>query len=427
MFGRADNTAFAGETLQGRASTADLEVQWFGLPGPRFNVDRNPRKPGPLAINGRLFVQGMGRVAAMDAYNGTILWTVEIPRLQRYNILRDTSNWCADADSVYLAYDQQCLVLDAKEGIRKSKTFDLREVLPPEHQGNNEWGYIARVGQQLFGSTVEKESAYKEFWGNKSWYDEKTGPNNRIVCSDRFFALDPKDGKVNWVYTGGAILQPTISIADGKAYFVESRNPALKKKSGRLDRDVFKDMRLVAIDLKTGAEEWSQAIHPLPGLAAFSMACSEGKIVLVSSESGKFGICSYDAKNGAPLWDKTLKWEADHHGKHLSRPAIVGDKLVVRPYVLKLSTGAITSQAFPKGHTCASYCATDRTLIFRAGEITMWNLDSKEDSRWPRLRSDCLLSTIAAQGMVLSPEGGGGCSCGIWLEISVGFLPISRK
>lgn len=427
MFGRADNSAFAGETLQGRASTADLEVQWFGLPGPRFNVDRNPRKPGPLAINGRLFVQGFGRIAAMDAYNGTILWTAEVPRLQRYNILHDGSNWCADADTIYAVYDEQVLILDAKSGLAKSRTMAIRDVLPKEHQGSHEWGYLASVGGQLLGSTVAKESAYKQFWGEVHWYDAKAGPNNHIICADRFFAVDPKTGKPDWVYTGGAILHPSICVADGKAYFVESRNSDLKKKSGRLGNEIFKDMRLVALDLKTGKEDWSQAIHPLPGKAAFSMATSGGKIVIVSSDAGKFGVYAYDAKNGASLWDKALKWEDDHHGKHLSRPAIVGEKLIVRPYVMKLNTGDTLSQAFPKGHTCASYCVTDKTLIFRAGELTMWQFDGKEESRWPRLRSDCLLSTIAAQGMVLSPEGGGGCSCGIWLEISVGFLPKSIK
>lgn len=427
MFGQANNTAYSGETLQGRASASDLEVQWLGMPGPRFNIDRNPRKPGPLAVNGRLFVQGMGRIAAMDAYNGTILWTVEVPRLQRYNLLRDASNWCADASTIYLAHDQQCIALDAKTGQVKPVAFDLGKILPDEKNLAFEWGYLARVGEHLLGSTVEKESAYKQFWGNKNWYDEKAGDNNRIVCADRFFAVDPKDGSQKWVYTGGAVLHPSICIEAGKAYFVESRNPDLKKKSGRLGLEIFKDMRLVALDLATGREEWSQAIHPLQGKASFSMATSGGKIVIVSSEAGRFGIYSYDAKNGAPLWDKTLKWEADHHGKHLSRPAIVGNKLIVRPYVMNLDTGATLSQAFPKGHTCATYCVTEKTLIFRAGELTMWNLDTKQETRWPRLRPDCLLSTIAAQGMVLSPEGGGGCSCGIWLEISIGFMPTMKK
>jgi hypothetical protein len=29
--------------------------------------------------------------------------------------------------------------------------------------------------------------------------------------------------------------------------------------------------------------------------------------------------------------------------------------------------------------------------------------------------------------MLLSPEGGGGCSCGTWLETSIGFMPLSQR
>ena len=47
-------------------------------------------------------------------------------------------------------------------------------------------------------------------------------------------------------------------------------------------------------------------------------------------------------------------------------------------------------------------------------------------SSWPRLRSSCWLSTIPAAGMLLSPEGGGGCSCGIWMETSIGFMPVDQ-
>jgi hypothetical protein len=29
--------------------------------------------------------------------------------------------------------------------------------------------------------------------------------------------------------------------------------------------------------------------------------------------------------------------------------------------------------------------------------------------------------------MLLSPEGGGGCSCGGWLETSIGFMPAAHR
>ena len=39
----------------------------------------------------------------MDAYNGTILWSLEIPDLERFNMPRDCGNWCADDDFIYAA------------------------------------------------------------------------------------------------------------------------------------------------------------------------------------------------------------------------------------------------------------------------------------------------------------------------------------
>ena len=61
-----------------------------------------------------------------------------------------------------------------------------------------------------------------------------------------------------------------------------------------------------------------------------------------------------------------------------------------------------------------------------AEAFTMWNAESNDLSKWERLRPDCWISTIPADGMILSPEGGGGCSCGSWLETSIAFAPKSR-
>src|SRR5262249_43467507 len=136
---------------------------------------------------------------------------------------------------------------------------------------------------------------------------------------------------------------------------------------------------------------------------------------------------TFAAKDGKPLWDKTLKWESDHHGKHLSRPAVVGGRIIQRPYVLDLASGKVQYSAFPRGHGCGSYCATEEALIFRGGDVVFWDLERNKETRWPRLRPDCWISTIPASGLLLSPEGGGGCSCDHWLEMSVGFLPLAAR
>ena len=61
----------------------------------------------------------------------------------------------------------------------------------------------------------------------------------------------------------------------------------------------------------------------------------------------------------------------------------------------------------------------------RGDTLAMWNRHQGDASTWSRLRPDCWLSTIPADGMLLSPEGGGGCSCGSWLETSIVFKPIA--
>ena len=78
------------------------------------------------------------------------------------------------------------------------------------------------------------------------------------------------------------------------------------------------------------------------------------------------------------------------------------------------------------GHGCATYALTEQSAFYRGGSVTQFNFDTNKFSKWERLRPDCWLSTIPADGMVLSPEAGGGCSCGSWLEASMVFSPITR-
>jgi hypothetical protein len=64
--------------------------------------------------------------------------------------------------------------------------------------------------------------------------------------------------------------------------------------------------------------------------------------------------------------------------------------------------------------------------VFRSGNVTLWDNATGRSTSWQRLRPGCWLSTIPAAGMLLSPEAGGGCSCGSWMETSIGFAPQVR-
>ena len=72
-------------------------------------------------------------------------------------------------------------------------------------------------------------------------------------------------------------------------------------------------------------------------------------------------------------------------------------------------------------------CVVSRMLVYRAGNVTLWDFEQDKASSWGRLRPDCWISTIPACGLILSPEAGGGCSCGVWMETSIAFRPKQRE
>lgn len=434
QYGSADNSAFGGETLGGVAGTDAMRVQWIGRPGPRYQSDRQHRDPAPLAVGGRLFTQGWKRLIAMDQYNGTILWSLELPEVVRFNVTRDCANWCVDDKHVYLAAGSNAWVIDAATG----KLLDRRPALaakPNDPKQAWDWGYIGRAGDLLIGSSVKKDTAFTGMWGGEYWYDErKKGELTAVVASDALFAMRTADDKAAWRYDGALVLNPTITIADGRIYFVEVRSKAdVDAATRRLYTDsMWKGMHLVALDLKTGERLWESKLDVPRGFSVVTAHGADRLAVVVSSNRGAFDVYGFEAGSGKPIWKADAPWEnkgekgekAGHHGSHLQRPAIVGDKMYLRPGVFNIRTGERIASLLKPGHGCGTYAATAYSLIFRSESLSMWDASSNKMSGWSRLRPDCWLSSIPAGGMILSPEGGGGCSCGSWMETSLGFAPL---
>ena len=421
QYGRADNTAFGGETLGMAGASTDFSVQWMGRPGPRAQPDRSGRKPSPLSTHGRLFVQGHHRMIGLDAYNGTILWSLEVPTMERFNIPRDSGNWCADDDFVYAAMRDRCWQIDAATG-------DVVRLHETASGGDHDWGYLARVGDRLIGSSIRKGTAHTNFWGDagSGWYDSRSGPVTFKLCSEDLFALNPKTGRRAWTYQKGLILNSTISAGDGRLFFVECRNKQVLASSSRRVgmAELWKDQFLVAIDAKTGRRIWEKPIDTADGIVVFYVAYAEHRLVIVSSGDKKYDVYGFDASQGNQQWHNSFGWPGGKgdHGKAMSRPAIVGTKVYVRPMAFNLLTGKPLKERMPGGG-CGTYAATAGSLIFRAGNVTLWNTQNGKTSSFNRLRPGCWLSTIPAGGMLLSPEAGGGCSCGKWMETSIGFMP----
>ena len=154
FYADAGNTACSGDTI----AAGPVDLQWFGLPGPRNMPDRHDKNVGPLYQDGRLFVSGDNCVVAVDGYNGTILWRREVPHSVRLGAFKHCGNMAVGDDHLYVASGGDCLDLDAQTGA-------IRQTLsvPASPDGSsNEWGYVAVDKNLLFGSRTGPGAAFRE-------------------------------------------------------------------------------------------------------------------------------------------------------------------------------------------------------------------------------------------------------------------------
>ena len=151
LYADSGNSACSGDALP----PGPVDVQWFGRPGPRRMVDRHEKNVGPLYKDGRLFISGDDYIVAVDAYNGTVLWEHDLPRSIRLGALKNCGSMVATDDCLYVAAADGCVGFDVRTGERR-RTFPI-----PEHplSERSEWGYVASVGDLLFGSATKPGAA----------------------------------------------------------------------------------------------------------------------------------------------------------------------------------------------------------------------------------------------------------------------------
>ncbi len=269
LYGNMANTSSSRDELV----KGPLGVLWFGEPGSENMVERHARAASPLAINGRLIMQGAEMVMAHDAYNGAFLWKREIKGAVRVRVDVDGSNLAATDDAIFVATGDHVHHLDAQTGntIRKY-TLPRKESDPALR-----WGYIAVQDGILFGSSaVPLKQEYGYLWNvlvkDGEWKDAKDVPANArgtlnsvikkypkpddhaydhfkreglhwrymakfpnwlpdhnpspvnpetIMLSSKLFAFDTKTGKLLWERKGKDIPNISLVLGEGRLFFLE--------------------------------------------------------------------------------------------------------------------------------------------------------------------------------------------------------------
>lgn len=419
QYASADNSACSkDDQIQG-----DLKVQWWGRPGARPMPDRGNRNPPPVSANGRLYIQGNRTLFGLDAYNGTILWAKQIPTMRRANMPRDGSNMVAADEHVCVAIYGKCVAFDGQTG-KRLREFEIPEQMSAEHPDREyNWGYVSRIESQLFGSAVRRGSQYL---GDKGeWYEGFGDKDIAKVTSDAFFAKNAYSGKTDWFYANGQIINSTITIADGRIYFIESRSQAARDaESGRLTKEILSDQVLVALDAVTGDVVWEKPYDFSKCQYVTYMTCGSGTLLITGTdEKNTFHTYAFESVDGKELWQHAAPMKKTHHTGQLAHPTIVGNQVYFNKHTYDLKTGEVLGVHDFDWHGCGVMSASNHSVFSRYEYHGMLDLKTNKRTEFLGVRSGCWLSLIPSGGLLLAPETSAGCSCGHSIQTSIAYVP----
>jgi len=433
------NTACSGDALP----AGPMELQWFGRPGPHRMIDRHWKTVSPLCRNSRLFVSGNDYIAALDAYNGAVLWERDIPDSVRTAAFKHCGNMVATDDRLFVAAGDRCEVLDAQTGAAAEPLAIPEPCGAPPH----EWGYLAHARGLLVGSVTRPGAAYRRqvkemtplIWGNEQ----------PLVTSTALFAIDPASREARWHYRprDGVVINPTLAVSKGRVLFVESGNTnSFADADGRLPlKDLLRpEASLVSLELGSGRLDWRTGITLTNMQHILYLSAADGKVLLTGTHyvgKGKKGRVRYDLKayaadTGRLLWETTQKPDYDHvldggHGEQVQHPAIVGDVVYGPGFACRLSTGEPhDGWAWHKSHKCTTLSLSARCAFSRftkAKNPYMFDLATGREWRLTTAtRPGCWINMIPAGGLVLIPEASAGCTCEYPIQTSLALAPKAR-
>jgi len=424
QYAEPGNTACSDDKLV----AGPLGLLWFGEPGPAPMVNRHRAAAAPLAVNGRMFIQGENIVMVYDSYNGVLQWKRSIPGAMRTELkARECGNLAASNDSFFVALSDKCLRLDAETGQTRA-TYAMPST--PE-DASYRWGYLGYVDGILYGSAM-----------------------TRIGVSDLIFAIDTRNGKRLWTYEGKNIANLTIAIGDGWVFLIESSlTPQQREALLRQDKSHLTnlsgeeakkaeqaqkklDARLaVALDARTGGKLWAKPVDVTDcsrigtGGGELTAMYRDGVLVLCGANanghhwrqflSGEFSrrrLVALSAKTGDVLWAR------DANYRH--RPVIIGGAVLAEPWAFDLKTGEQKIRRHPltgaktpwqflrPGHHCGAISACPQMLLMRSGFTSYYDLQDDSGIRhFAGQRLGCWINAIPADGLALMPEASAGCIC----------------
>ncbi len=438
------------ETTCDRRLHTPLELTWFGGPGPARMKDRHWGPPSPRMANGRYVVTGTHHIFAVDAYNGTELWSRFVPYAQgRY--CRTVRSVAADDSCVYLNLGPVCYQLDAQTGKQKGVYGSFEE--PERYRLNRPRRFEAAIDREHSGAvTLRQTAAGLEL--------ELTTRDPRLTELDswelffdfraparRFNLYNPGVCQV-YVQTGTGELRPRMFYAEqvwpgddpgshpevtvekapaeaGTSVLLRMSWEAIEEFAGRRPHEFGFATTLVSFDGLSGE------VHVRKHLLGdrWSGICNSGWPVFVLDErrgTADAPEVSAPVKSLASLPDRALRW-----GRMPSRGR--------QDSPLGVRLGAFTGEGedlfgdrsgdyYTRAYGCGGVIPSANMDFFRSGTLGYYDLT--EDSglkNFGAIRPGCALTMVPAMGLLISNEGSSGCICSYNFQCSFALAPTNRQ
>ncbi|MFW6161151.1 MAG: PQQ-binding-like beta-propeller repeat protein [Planctomycetota bacterium] len=413
------NTACSGDAL----ARGPLGLAWctdFGFQMP----NRHGRGPAPLCWDGRLFIEGVHGLLAVDAYNGRKLWHCDLPRiLDAYDqehlmgVSGTGSNLCAGPDALYVHRGSECLVLDPATGKRLAT---LNAPSRPDGKPGR-WGYMACVGDTLIGSLANTAHTVRYRYG-------RSDMSTQYTESLLLFALDAETGKLKWQFAPQhSIRHNAIAVGKGRVYLIDRplaladrASPPKAKKAREHPPGV-----LVALDAADGSVAWRKDRDIFGTLLALSgkhdallMSYQHTRFRLPSEVGGR--MAAFRASTGERLWDS----EAGYG----SRPVVNGRTVYAQPGAWDLLTGERLDFKLTRSYGCGILSGSRHLLLFRSATLGYRDLTGDYGTEnYGGLRPGCWINAIAAGGLVLVPDATDRCGCSYLIKASIALQPYGLR
>jgi outer membrane protein assembly factor BamB len=457
----ASNTRVSRDVLV----KAPMGVLWFGGPTNDGILPRHGHGPQPQVIDGRMIIEGVDLMRAIDIYTGRLLWETRMQGVGFfYNNLAHQpganaagSNFISTSDGIYIAYHNQCVRLDPTNG-KKIGEFPM----PPigKMKDSPRWGYINVAGDYLIGGADplfnakmqppppmigetgnDKEPGEKKEEKKEEKKDEKESKLSKLIkvakgfsdnmsASRHLVVMDRKTGKVLWTVSATHSFRHNATCVGGGRLYTIDRLSGEQLARFKLKEDNEPEpARLRVFDLATGEELWSTTRDVFGTWLSYSekhdVLMEAGRVARDSLFDEPKGMRAYRARDGKVMWfEKTYTGPAMIHGDTVLQDQSACDLLTGALKMRKDPiTGELSQWKWIRNYGCNTPAASEHMLTFRSGAAGYFDLcNDGGTGNFGGFRSSCTNNLIVAGGILTAPEYTRTCTCAYQNQTSLALM-----